>query len=301
MEAFSPVGPKTKESKRMGGSGFSSNRRLFLSSSIALLGSWPLAVPALARKGGGTLDLSNDRDFLQAITKMRGSTTDELVMGFVIGRYYGIVDDRATPLFGVLAGTFSQYRQIDEDAYRGRALEVAYFTDINSGELIETFEVPYTGETVEVPQTRMGPSTFKITARGLEVEQAAGEARGMELHHRFRPAVAVNDQVWITEEIQASVAPPGRKAFVYNEMSSYQANRRDLEDPDQSSVRCSVQFHSIISWRPWLKMGDHPGHLTGRGGGRHVKAFSELPVRYQQLTKIHHPDVAADPLALLQA
>ena len=274
-------------------------RRQLLRGALAGLTMAALPVASGMGRRPQPLDLENDRDFLTAIAKMRGSTSDELVMGFVIGRYYGVVDDRATPLFGVLAGTFSRYRQISADAYRARSLEVAYFTDVDTGELIETFDNPYTGETVTVPQTRMGPSTFVMTAQGLQIEQAAGEAVGMELTHRFRPAVSVGDQVWIAEEIQASAAPPGRKPFVYNEMSSYQAGRSDLEDPAQSSVRASVQFHSVISWRPWLKMGDHPGHLTGRGGGRHVKAFEEMPELYQTLTMTHHRDVAEDPLGLL--
>lgn len=247
------------------------------------------------------MDLSTSADFLTAIIKMRGSTKPKLSMGFVIGSYYGIVDDRATPLFGVLAGTFSLYSKLDEETYRARALEVAYFTDLETGQLMETWDNPYTGKTVPVPQTRMGPSTTLITAQGLQVERAAGEAIGMELNHRFRPAVTVGDQVWVTEEIKAVAAIPGRKAFVYNEMSTYQSNRKDLEDPNQASVRSNVEFHSIISWRPWMQMGDRPGHLTGRASGQHVKAYAELPQLYQALNRQHHPDVADDALALLLA
>lgn len=259
------------------------------------------AAPALASgKRRQRLDLTKPADLLTAIIKMRGSTAPKLSMGFVIGSYYGIVDDKAMPLFGVLAGTFSEYRQIDAETYKARALEVAYFTDIDTGQLMETWDNPYTGETVTVPQTRMGPSTTLVRATGLEVQRPAGEAIGMDLKHRFRPAVTVEDQVWVTEEIQAVAGIPGRKPFVYNEMSTYHSNRGDLEDPNQASVRSNVEFHSIISWRPWMKMGDRPGHLTGRASGRHVKSYDELPALYQSLNQQHHPDVAENALALLK-
>ena len=278
------------------------SRRQFVGGAAALGGgiALPMAGVGMARPQQA-LDLSVPQDFLTAIVKMRGGTTPTLNMGFVIGGYYGVVDDRATPLFGVLAGTFTQYHPVDDLSYRIKALEVAYFTDLDTGELLETWDNPYTGETVTVPQTRMGPSTTLITPAGLKIERASGEAVNMQLSHRFRPAITVGDQVWVTEEIQAVAAPPGRKAFVYNEMSTYQGNRKDLEDPDQASVRSNVEFHSIISWRPWMKMGDHPGHLTGRASGQHVKSFDELPAYYQELTRKHHPDVAADALELLQA
>jgi hypothetical protein len=256
---------------------------------------------AASDQGRQTLDLKQSADFLTAIIKMRGSTAPKLSMGFVIGSYYGIVDDQATPLFGVLAGTFSFYEQIDAATYRARALEVAYFTDIDTGELLETWDNPYTGETVSVPQTRMGPSTTLVTANGLEVKRASGEAVNMQLNHRFRPAVTVGDQVWVTEEIKAVAAISGRQPFVYNEMSTYHSNRGDLEDPNQASVRSNVEFHSIISWRPWMKMGGRPGHLTGRASGRHVKAYDELPTLYKTLNQQHHPDVVEDALGLLKA
>ena len=259
------------------------------------------AAPAATAPARQRLDLGKPADFLTAIIKMRGSTVPKLSMGFVIGSYYGIVDDQATPLFGVLAGTFSLYEQLDNATYRARALEVAYFTDIDTGQLLETWDNPYTGETVSVPQTRMGPSTTLVRAEGLEILRASGEAVGMELNHRFRPAVTVGDQVWVTEEIKAVAAIPGRKPFVYNEMSTYHSNRDDLEDPNQASVRANVEFHSIISWRPWMQMGGRPGHLTGRGSGQHVKAYAELPPLYQTLNAEHHPDVAENALALLTA
>lgn len=260
-----------------------------------------VASSTAADEGHPALDLTQPSDFLTAIIKMRGSTAPKLSMGYVIGSYYGIVDDQATPLFGVLAGTFSLYEQIDAATYRARALEVAYFTDIDTGELLETWDNPYSGETVTVPQTRMGPSTTLVRAKGLEVKRASGEAVNMQLNHRFRPAVTVGDQVWVTEEIKAVAAIPGRQPFVYNEMSTYHSNRGDLEDPNQASVRSNVEFHSIISWRPWMKMGGQPGHLTGRASGQHVKAYDELPTLYKTLNQQHHPDVVDDALGLLEA
>jgi hypothetical protein len=273
------------------------DRRGFVTSLGSLLAGAAIR-PAVGATG---LDLDDQADFLTAIAKMRGSTDERLVMGWVIGTRYAVVDHKATPMWGILAGTFSRYRRIRDDAYEARALELAFFTDLASGRLLETWDNPFTGRRIEVPRISMGPSTFVLTAEGLTVTTAAGEAVGMDIRHRFKPAVVHRDQVWITEEINVAGTPPGPEAkpFAYNEMSTYHALKSDLDDPAQASVPTQVQFHSLVTWRPWMGFGDTPGHTTARGSGLRAASIEEFPTDYLELAERFHPDVLDDPLAAL--
>ncbi len=248
--------------------------------------------------GGLNLELPQDR--LTAIAKMRGATDDRLVMGWVVGARYAVVDHQAIPMLGILAATFSRYRRVDENSFNIRSIEVAYFTDLKTEKLIETWDNPVTGKRVEVPQTRMGPSSIVMTANGLEVDPV-GEARGMRLDHYFRKPVEQGDEVWITEEIRVNGQRPGDAPFVYNEMSTYQARREDLNDPQQASVPTRVQFQSLVTFRPWMGFGDTPGHTTARGIGWRAPRIEDLPPYYLELTEKHHPDVLNNPLAVLAA
>ena len=178
-------------------------------------------LPALA---AGGLDLADRDDLLTAVVKMRGSLDDRLCIGWVIGARYAVVEHRAIPMMGLMAATFTQYRRIRDDAFEAKSLEVAYFTDLENRQLLESWRNPVTGALVDVPMTRMGPSRFVLTADGLDLQVPAGEARGLELNHRFDVPVVRGDDVWITEVIDAGSEPrPGRKPFVYNEMSTYHA------------------------------------------------------------------------------
>ena len=253
---------------------------------------------ALARSG---FDLSNPEDFLTAVVKLRGSADDRLCLGWVIGTRYAVIDHEAIPMMGILAATFSRYRKLRDDAYEANAIEVGYFTDLATGKLLETWKNPVTGKTVEVPQVRMGPSSFIITAEGLTIRQAAGEAIGMELRHRFRPAVTRGNDVWITEEINVSGTPPGAEAkpFVYNEMTTYHGLRSDLENPALATVPTHIGFHGLVTWRPWMGFGSLPGHTTAHGSGARSQGIEDLPEYYLQLTERYHPDVLDNPLAVL--
>ncbi len=247
------------------------------------------------------LDLTDRDDFLTACIKMRGSVDDRLSIGWVTGTRYAVVEHKATPMMGLLAATLTRYRRIRPDAYEAKSLEVAYFTDLKSRELIETWANPFTGKTVDVPKTRMGPSRFVVTADGLDLQVAAGEARGLELSHRFEPAITRGDDVWITEIIGVSGEPvPGKRPFVYNEMTTYHARMSDLADPAQATVPTNISFHGLVTYRPWMGFGDTPGHTTAHGSGTRAASLDELPEYWRELTAKYHPDVLENPLGVLE-
>lgn len=249
------------------------------------------------------LDLNDPADRLTALAKLRGSTDDRLVIGWVIGARYAVIDHKATPMYGILAATFSQYKKLSDDAYAARALEVAYFTDLETGLLLETWKNPFSGKTVEIPQTRMGPSSLILNADRLRVDIPQGEAAGMQLNHRFLDPVVQGDHVWVTEEINVSGAAPhdSAKPFVYNEMSTYHALKSHLDDPSLAAVPVSVDFHGLVTFRPWMGFGDIEGHTTARAAGHRAERIEDLPPYYLELTEQYHPDVLNDPLALLNA
>lgn len=250
--------------------------------------------------GASGLDLTDRDDFLTACVKMRGSLDDRLCIGWVMGRRYAVVDHKAIPMMRLMAATFTQYRRIRPDAFEAKSLEVAYFMDIDTGKLLETWENPVTGKVVDVPRTRMGPSRFILTADGLDLQVAAGEARGLELNHHFDPAVIRGDDVYITEVIGVDSKPnDGRKPFVYNEMSTYHAKMSDLADPAQATVPTNVSFNGLVTYRPWMGFADTPGHTIANGSGGRAASIEELPSYWQELTKKFNLDVLEDPLAAL--
>lgn len=272
------------------------NRRTLLRAAGALAAG--TAFPALGRGG---LVLDDPADFLTAIAKMRGALDERLVISYVIGARYAVPEHRTIPMMGILAATFSVYRRVAPDRFEARSLEIAFFTDMQTGRMIERWKNPVTDVVVDVPQTRMGPATITMTASGIEVPTPAGEAAGLELVHVFQRPVVNGDHVWITEEIHVDGAPrgPGGRPFIYNEFSTYHARRTALEDPELAAVPTDVQYQSLITYRPWMGFGDAPGHTLARGAGKRVERVEDLPAYYLELAERYHPEVLDDPLAAL--
>ena len=255
-------------------------------------------LPALAHPG---IDWDDDADRLRATMMMRGSLDERVCAGWVIGARYAVLDHVARPFVRILAGTFSQCKQVRDDAYEVTALEVAYFLDYNTWELLDEWTNPYTGIDVRIPQVRMGPSKVLVTADKLEIMSAAGEAVGLELNHRFERPVVRGDDVWLTEIISVDGQPPmpNARRFVYNEMSTYHSKLSELEHPDTVSAPTTVEFHNLVTFRPWMGFGDQDGHTTAHASGARAARIEDMPAQYLELTQKHHPDVLDDPLGAL--
>lgn len=235
--------------------------------------------------------------------KIYAATEDRVALGFVQGTYYGVSDGNVTPLHGVLAAVFNRFTPRDDGTYEGATFEVAYFTDLATGDRLERFKNPYTGETVEVPITRSGPHPIRMTPTG-RARPAGGDTGGRDITQVFRPFRVIHDDVWLVEEIVAKAKPGALSTAQSTSTSSitnYAAKLSDLLDPAQKAVRTHVHYHATVSWRPWLKMGDRPGYMMGNAAGRSVMSIDELPPKYVALTKKLHPDVLDDPMTLLKS
>ncbi len=260
-----------------------------------------LTLAGLGRPAHAALNLNIPSEFLNTVLKMRGAVDGSVSLGWIMGQRYAVIDGKSTPMYGILASTFANYTRIDDETFEMRSFEVAYFTDLATGKLLETWENPFTGKVVEVPQTRMGPSVVPVKPGGFDLDNVPSMAMMASANHRFRPAVTLRDDIWITEEINISGEPPntGPLPFRYNEMTTYNAKLSDLEKPGLATVPTSIQYQSIVGFAPWNDMGDLNALNMGRGSGTRVARVEDFPPYYLELTEKYHADVLNDPLAIL--
>jgi hypothetical protein len=276
------------------------SRRSFIGLTGGAVASSVLGWPSAAFARG--LDLTAAEDLLTAAVKMRGATDNSLALGWVAGYRYAVIDGRSIPMFGLLAGTYSRYRKLDSLAYEVRSFEVAFFTDMVSGELLETWKNPVTGKTVDVPTFQTPPAKYRITPEGLDLSEIKS-MQGMNPDHLFRPVQVNGEDVRLTEEIKiyAETAPAGAKPFRYTEVTTYQAKKPDIDNPALVTVPTSIKYQSLVSFDEWMGMDGIDGLHMGSGSGDRVARVEDFPGLYLELTERFYPDVLEDPLALLDS
>ena len=168
-----------------------------------------------AAAASSSFDPTDAAGVLGVVARMRGSVDGRIAMGWLKARRYGVVDAEITPLFGMVTGTFSRYRVLDDGSIRNDSFELAFYTDLESGEVLDSITMPYTGKTVEVPRLMLGPSrgttqpTFHELTERRDAEERTDSEEAMRpvgstrFERWLGPITVKDDQVWITQAFSA--------------------------------------------------------------------------------------------------
>lgn len=266
---------------------------------------------ALAQSGGRALNLDHDPDLLRAYVKMRCSLGPEMTMGWLRGRRFAFSEGRVEPLCGMLAATFSKLHQVSEDQFEFVVLEISFYSDLETGALLKTIKMPFSGSEVEVPTHRFGPVPLRFAVNLDEEEHyapAPGTNQGefategsVAMNKSISRNYVTNGDLFLQHEEYGRRYPDGsdRPSLFYRESTIWSAPLQEVVDPARKSVDSHVAYSAMTSWRPWMNMGDIPGHTFSNGFGRRAHTPGDLPEDYRSFLVQEHPDVLRDPEALL--
>ena len=146
------------------------------------------------------------------------------------------------------------------------------WTPKGPGKILETWDNPYTGETVRVVPIINDPFNYNITQYypdppsfgGLNQEKPPKaplilpwSVKGDTLHlttdiHLYYPNALQPDQ-WPRESSGAMVQ--------VTELYRYYIRVEDMKNPNLTQVPCSGCWSRVTPWLPWMLMGTKPGHM----------------------------------------
>ncbi|MCY4477250.1 MAG: DUF1838 family protein [Gammaproteobacteria bacterium] len=289
------------------------NRRSLLAGALGAPFLAGLAPGAHADEYSGLTDLDlSDDEMLHYFVKLRSSLDDRVTMGWVDAVNYAFVDGVTYPLYRLLSTTIRQMRKVNDSLYKSVSLEVAMYMDIETGELLDKLTMPITGNVVDVPLYRAGPSHMDMTIRADETTEFTMEEETVEGESFFVSGQAESkrfmslpqrrgDDFYIRQDISARVFPPGQQSpsFFYREWTINQGSWKALADPSVISANVDVAYIANTAFRPWMQMGDTPGHTVQNGRGGKAESPDGLPVELLRLVKLHHPDLIEDPRGVL--
>jgi hypothetical protein len=194
---------------------------------------------------------------------------------------------------------FHRFFQQPDGSYKLAMFELTYYTDLATGELLEEYENPYTGQTNRVMHVRLGPDVRHQTSTGLA---DPGDPMVHDYHSGLGPALIRGDDVWIPTDVEATIRFPNPKApeIILNHYTTVHGSLSDAIDPEVVSAPATLAFQNILKWEPWMRMGDHSGHMMSRAAGRKLESVDDLPADYLDMAAHVHPKLIADPIATLE-
>lgn len=237
---------------------------------------------------------------LRTFMRMRGLGARPIAIGCLKGVYNGVVDGAVTPLFGVVSATFTSFREV-EGGFEMRGAEVAYYTDLDTETVLETWKNPYTNRVVSVPVSDLPASTARI-GTDLRIVSRDPAIPGVTLSQSVSQPQIVGKEIWFNETIAvlkegSSTAP----AFHYNDRTVLRARLSEIDENSSAPLRSETSFQSVVSWRTWLKMDARPGCMIGFGNGLYGTSINDLPPAWIKATEGRRPAILTDPASLLES
>ncbi|MCB2108407.1 MAG: DUF1838 family protein [Rhodobacteraceae bacterium] len=297
------------------------NRRDVLTgmSSVGVIGS----VVGSRRASAATFDPANPLDVGMAYRKLGWSADENLTMHWMQLTRYGMVDAKLSVMWESLIGILYAVKDTPPSAsgakpgdYDVNSLTLTFYFDPKTGEVMEKYNNPWTGETLDIPYGGTTPTHRRHSARGIDIDMKSPPGMNASADSYYS-AWTEGDDVWVRGDLdirmEATGSGPaemsmgaggtGMKAggavmarlMQVNDWFTYQGRLSHVIDPDNKNPPASITFNDLNTWSTWLKMGEQPGNFIGRGFGKKVFAYDDMPDRWRKLVAERYPDVAKNP------
>lgn len=294
-------------------------RRGLLGAGGALLGAGLIggtaqaeARPRRSSRARIRFDVENPRHNLEAYIKMRGDTTGKPALGWYKGIVFGVRGrERLRPLFGFEGFGHGRYLVQPDGSYRQLWREIAVFTDLKTGAILDEWDNPYTGERVQVLDVQNDPINIVLSEKTPQIPPAPGRDLLFGNYNQGDRLV----MPWMVDRagdwacmfydghgVRTNPLPPAEwpressgPTLRVSEFIQYWARLSDLEDPSLTSVDTVGAWERVADWLPWMLMGGEEGSLFYRTGLRKLASVDQIPPHLVARAKARYPQYLVTP------
>jgi len=301
------------------------SRRGVLRAGLAWGGAATLLGAGVARAAGhgksAGLNYSDPRDNLYAFGKIWSGYETPVIGAFHGLMYLRLAGRRMIPVFGY-TGTGTLLCKIDAagDLWI-KSRETGYFTDLETGDILETWDNPLTGKTVEVyhfyndvlggkisteiPKFFLGGENDAPTLMNegsvfpdkdgrypfILPFQQYGNDMMLSWDYTHEYTNPVTPEGWPLSSTGARITP--------SEHFTFQVNRAELEDRDLPTCRMTAGFSRTSECWPFMQMGGTPfadAVLFGRmHSHKGLAGYGEVPPKVLAYIEKHAPEYLTLP------
>jgi hypothetical protein len=291
--------------------------------SLLIGGGLGLAMPLLAPSPteAATVAITEPRfdsaaEMLKLFVKMSGDTSGQNYGGWYSGHAFAVIPgEMIRPLFGFSGFGLGSDRPQPDGSYHPLWKEVGFYTDLKTGEVLESWTNPLNGAACEVMPIHN--RSVNLTLSATLPDMSALEKAGVTLMNgNFAkaddparpygiPYTVIGDQISVFSD-SVGQAPNRLDPTVWKRESSggkisvgeffmLTGSLREALDPAVTRVDATGAWTRIGPFLPWMLMGSHPGHLFYRSATRKIAGPQALPPGLVATTKTRYPEFLEFP------
>lgn len=281
----------------------------------AAAASAPSAAAERARDHGGSkasaLDLATPAGNVLAMAKLVGDTSGRTKHGWYRGTLIGLADgEAARDLLGIVGMSTQRLTPLtDRPGWQLLQKEVGFFTDLDSGAVLDRWVNPYNGEAVE-------PFHIANDAVNRTIEPVVRRERFYDAVNESAPPPQpfvlpwrrAGDRVFVEQRLHVWAKNPLDPArwpressgpeIRVSDMLSYNASYGQLADPGVTAVEYWGHWMHLRPWQPWMLMGSTPGGCAYSAFTGSASTLDDVPAEIVALTRARFPDFLEPPTVL---
>ncbi len=262
------------------------------------------------------LDITDPRENLYGFAKLWGTIAPKSVYSGYYGVQYAIVGtNRAKPLFGYAGFGNNRNIILPDGTVKVLGKECGYFTDLATGEILDVWENPWTGEKVEVfpflndrwrGHLGLEQKVFKIgDSETTNNDMGKATKKGAPF---LLPWNRVGDQYLLgwdyAHEYTNPVTPEGWPKASTGKRANPSEHfviftpTAEIDDRSLPSARFHAGFMRQAPWWPWMKMGQSgvDGVLMGRMHSYKITGgLEDIPKAILKRVEKERPDLLEQP------
>ena len=272
----------------------------------ALSGCAPAGKPAIGPSLN--LDFTKPEDNLTAWVKLASSLEDgRETCGFFSGTQYAVIGQQEViqPLFRIQGFGMSRVTKLPDGRYENLHREVVYYLDLKEDRILEEWENPYTGETVQPFPTHNDPVNSYYA--NVFKQRFGTEETGFEtVEFPFRlPWEIFGDRAVVSFSVNTRWPTPlpeekwPREHFGpwYRTSEYFQihASHASLNNPDMLKVPYTGAWQKVAPWHPWMLMDNRDGGILGITNVFSLDSTDDLPPHVLAYTEKNFPQYLHAP------
>ncbi len=228
------------------------------------------------------------------IAKVLGSTVEDERHAFMKFHIFGYAGDgNLIPFFSMNNYIIQKWVPGENSTYEVQHYEVAYYSKFDSDEAISVWENPLTGEMIDLPHFVLGPVP-RLYGPGIGEDAGSFAPDPMNI-------TMIGDRVYVPTltrlAMPNSLSPEewgvyssGETVF-WDSMLVFSADIRDVLDDEKTHVPAEMHMQNLVSWAPYLKLGQSPGRTMVRAYGQHISGPDDLPQKVRANLQTYTPEI----------
>jgi hypothetical protein len=247
--------------------------------------------------GNLSIDLSTPEGAVLAGRKVACSTIEgkDVIFHWEGEAYSRRTGERDKHLFDVEGMNVRSCTSVsDPDRGEGWKLvsrEILLYLDKDTGEVLKTWENPWTGEDVEVFHVANDPVNFGNYTKGRDGKPATSSIR-IDGDKWFQTTTF---PLYYPNPLGGDYQPEVGGTYHATEMFNFMGSVEDLMDADKDTAEAWIGWVRMSDWLPWMRMAGRDGVIYFHTSGRKIDSFDALSERMRGEIATNYPEYTTAP------